>query len=281
MATDEGGLFKAKNFFGYGRSQSGSYGITPGSICLKFYEPGYQSFGMSGIGANSESGLDASTTYYLKVSVDGSTATEINITTSSNNTMFGGKDGIIMKLQEALDSERLLSTSDLYKKHCSVSLANGNLVFTSGQSLSTSAISITAGTTGNGSSTFNLLSAAYGLFPALADMDGAVSASLPDDNIYDGINYTTSPNKSKLTYDNGNGKLVGGQASGTINYETGEINFRGPRKADFAVSALYNSPLSGRRRATDSVFANINSLVSIHANSVNQKMGAEIKVELS
>ena len=51
-STDASGRFKAMNFFGLGRSQTDVQGLTPGSIALKFYDPGYQEFGMSGITAS-------------------------------------------------------------------------------------------------------------------------------------------------------------------------------------------------------------------------------------
>ena len=58
--TDASGRFKAHNFFGFGRvADSTSDGIVPGSIAGKFYEAGYQAFGMKGISPSTNSGLSA------------------------------------------------------------------------------------------------------------------------------------------------------------------------------------------------------------------------------
>ena len=45
--TDHDGKFKCNNFFGEGRTSSASFGVNPGSFCLKFYESGYQELGLS------------------------------------------------------------------------------------------------------------------------------------------------------------------------------------------------------------------------------------------
>ena len=51
--TDDGGKFKAMNFFGYGRALTvAGSGILPGSINIKFYETVYQEVGLSGIMSN-------------------------------------------------------------------------------------------------------------------------------------------------------------------------------------------------------------------------------------
>ena len=62
--TDDGGKYKATNFFGLGRGTTvAASGILPGSVNIKFYQPGYQEIGMSGITGNTNSGLSSGTTY--------------------------------------------------------------------------------------------------------------------------------------------------------------------------------------------------------------------------
>ena len=94
VQTDSAGRFGIKNFFGYGRvADSTSDGIVPGSIAGKFYEAGYQAFGLKGITASTNSGLSASTTFYLSVALNGGTTDKITFTTDANNTNFGGTNG--------------------------------------------------------------------------------------------------------------------------------------------------------------------------------------------
>ena len=92
-------------FFGYGRNGDHvSTGITPGSIAIKFYQPGYQEFGLSGITAGTHSGLSVSTAYYFSCAVDGGTTDKITFTTDSSNLNFGGTNGIIQKIQDQFNA---------------------------------------------------------------------------------------------------------------------------------------------------------------------------------
>ena len=71
--TDSLGRWKSKNFFGKGRTDSGLNGVTAGSVAIQFYESGYQSLGLNGINANTETGLTAGTSYEFDITVDGGT----------------------------------------------------------------------------------------------------------------------------------------------------------------------------------------------------------------
>ena len=65
--------------------------------------------------------------------------------------------------------------------------------------------------------------------------------------------------------------------TGSINYETGEINMSGcPPNAEFVFSCLHTSAFSGKRDATDS--AKMNSLKAIYGNVPNQKWKGELTV---
>ena len=95
--TNANGTFKASNFFGKGRSASGTAGIVPGSVNIKFYNPGYQSLGLSGVTSSTNSGLTASGTYKLDLTVDGGTLfQDLTFTVDSSNTNFGGTNGICL-----------------------------------------------------------------------------------------------------------------------------------------------------------------------------------------
>ena len=130
VQTDTAGRFKAYNFFGYGRVADGTAdGIVPGSIAGKFYQPGYQAFGMKGITPSTNSGLSVSTAYYFTIAVDGGSTIEITFTTDGSNVKFGGTTGIIRKIQDALDAQ-FYTAGNLFEKRVVVGIVDGDLRFT-------------------------------------------------------------------------------------------------------------------------------------------------------
>ena len=273
--TDTDGKFKCTNFFGLGRTLTGVQGITAGSIAIKFYEAGYQEFGLSGITSTTNSGLSASTTYYLSVSIDGATTDKITFTTDSSNVNFGGKNGIVSKLQASIDALYYNPAKNGFQKGATVSITNGDVRVTSAQHLSTSAISITTNTDGT-SGTDELFDTSNAIGRIPATIKTAVAARLPDDYVYDPVTYRQVPNESKFVYDDGFGNLFGA-ATGSINYETGAIDFRNaPANAEFVYSLMHTSAFSGK--VNPSTSDRINSLVDIYANTTNQRKEGEVKV---
>ena len=82
-------------------------------------------------------------------------------------------------------------------------------------------------------------------------------------------------NDSAFIFDDGNGNLIGA-GTGTINYETGAVDFTGPANAEFVISATYLSAHSGGTNI--STTNGKNHLTSVGARSTNQKLNAKIKV---
>ena len=151
-------------------------------------------------------------------------------------------------------------------------MVDGDVRFTSGSHLSTSAILLAD--TGDSGSFID--AAANGRIPASGNITSAVAARLPDDVVYDRVTYQSSPNANAFMYDDGYGNLVGA-GRGTINYETGAINFTSaPVNAEFVVSVLHTSPFSGRQNATNAV--KMNSLKAIYGNMPNQKAAGELTI---
>ena len=270
--TDSNGKFKCFNFFGQGRSATESQGIIPGSFSVKFYNSGYQTLGLSGITSSTNTGISASTELKLDITVDGGTLfQDLTFTTDSSNANFGGTNGLISKIQDALDTQ-FYTAGNLFEKKVTVGIANGDIKFTSGSSLSTSAILLAD--TGDSGSFIDAV--ANGRIPASGDIPAAVGARLPDDVVYDRITYATSPNTGAFGYDNGEGRLFG-MCNGTINYETGAIDLTGcPVNAEFVVSALTNSAFSGKLNEAEA--DRINSIVEILANTPSQKWDGSVKV---
>ena len=272
------GRFHAKNFFGKGRAATHLQGITAGSVAIKFYNPGYQNLTNDGdITSSTNSGLTASDTYYLSVSIDGATTDKITFTTDSSNVNFGGTNGIIAKLQAAINALYYAPAKNGFEKRASVGIVDGNVRITSGQRLSTSAISVTTNTDGS-SGTDELFdtSNVIGRFPAT--IPTAIAAKLPDDVTYDSITYDSSPNENAFMYDDGYGRLFSpsGIGTGTINYETGEVKFTSYANSEFVVSCLHTSAFSGKANATEG--AKMNTLKAIYGNLPNQKGSGELTI---
>ena len=275
--TDDSGKFKCFNFFGYGRSATESQGIIPGSVAIKFYQPGYQSLGLSGITSSTNSGLTASTAYEFDIQVDGGTNFDnLSFTTDSSNVNLGGTNGIISKIQSALDTQYYTS-GNLFEKKVVVGIVNGDIRFTSGSNLSSSAIALTAGSSGTAEFFGTGRIPAIGTSAGNPRVQEPVAAVLPDDITYDRVTYATIPNSGAFVYDDGNGRLLG-MGNGTINYETGAINMTGcPANAEFVVSALTNSAFSGKLNEAEA--DRINSIVEILANTPSQKWIGSVQVK--
>ena len=66
-------------------------------------------------------------------------------------------------------------------------------------------------------------------------------------------------------------------ATGSINYETGEINIlNAPPMAEFVYSCLHTAPFSGRKDATYT--AKMNNLKAIYGNMPNQKATGQLTI---
>ena len=125
-------------------------------------------------------------------------------------------------------------------------------------------------------------SAAYNIFghatnptgriPGLNNIPNAVAASLPDDTIIDPVTGNSISNSSAFMYDDGSGNLVG-NGSGSINYDTGAIDFVSKPNASFVVSAIHTGALAGGVTETAS-----NTVMEIKARSLNAKVEGKINV---
>ena len=266
--TDAQGRIKAFNFFGLGRTLTEVQGITPGSVAIKFYSKGFQELGLSAVTSSTNSGLAVSTAYQFTIAVDGGSAYDLDFTTDSSNVNWGGTNGVISKIQTVFDTQ-FYTSGNLFEKKVSIGIVGGDIRFTSGSHLSTSAIAL-ADSSGGDTDLW-----AAGRVPAVANIDAAVGAKLPDDVTYDRVTYATSPNTSAFCYDDGKGNLFGA-ASGSINYETGACSFVGPVSSEFVISCSHTSAFSGK--LNEATADRINSLVDIYANTPSQKWNGSVKV---
>ena len=219
------------------RAETTDDGIVPGSLMILFYtEGGYQELGLSGISSSSQSGLAASTAYQFTITVDGGSAYDLSFTTDSSNLTFGGTNGIIQKIQDVFNTQFYTTSSNLFGKRVTVSIVDGDIRFTSGSNLSSSAIALGDSSSG-GTDIWGV-----GRFPAVANVEGAISASVPDVTITkDGI---TKFNNAQMAMDDGMGNIRGA-ATGTIDYETTAITLNGPASAEMQITYAYDSALAG------------------------------------
>ena len=269
--TDSSGVFHIYNFFGYARQTLNvAGGIVPGSLSGKFYESGYQELGLSGITSSTNSGLTAGETLKLDITVDGGTLfQDLTFTLDSSNVNFGGTNGVISKIQSALDTQ-FYTAGNLFQKKVTVGIVNGDIRFTSGSRLSTSAILLAD--TGD-SDTF-IDAAANGRIPASSVLSDPVEAKLPNDITLNRVTGVTEKNVGSFFYDDGNGNIVGA-ATGTISYNTGEFHLTSaPPSAHFVISANYGSALSGGTKLNVN---GANSIMEIEARSMNYKIDGNIE----
>ena len=274
VCTDTEGKFKCTNFFGYGRNTDGSngkqsMGLVAGSISGKFYSAGYQSLGLKGITASTNTGLTASTAYAFDIQVDGGTNFDNLTFTTGSNVNWGGSQGVISKIQSALDTQYYTTASNLFEKKVTVEIVDGDVRFTSGTHLAASAIILTAEDGGDASFL------GTGRVPAVAKLGDPVAAKLPQDTILDNKTGISEPNVSEMFYDDGHGNIKG-KCSGTINYETGSLDLRDcPSEAQFVVSAYYGSGHSGGNKFSAD---DANSITEIAARSTSSKLNTTIEV---
>ena len=268
--TDSLGRYKATNLAGYGRVAADEGGISAGSVAIQFYESGYSKLGLSDITDNTESGLTASTEYEFDITVDGGTTFDnLSFTVDSSNTKFGGSTGIIAKIQDALDTQYYTS-GNLFEKKVRVSIEGGDVIFRSASHLSTSAVVVGAGSSG----TAEFLGT--GRIPAAPT---SVDARLSRETVVDPVT-NTSTYKNIFLRDDGRGNLVwkNSRVVGTINYESGAIDFTIPELTDseFVVSLLHTSAMSGALSTAGSGRAN--SLRQVLGNTPQQKCEAVLTV---
>ena len=278
IMTDGQGRYKINNFFGYGRSalaHDEQQGIVPGSVAIKFYNNAYHEIHFPRpINSSTDSKVSASTAYAFDLTVDDSSATNIAFTTSTN-TKFGGTDGLIQKIQDAINT-----AFEGTAFGCTVGIVNGNLRFTSNSHMAAH-----DGTNGSkvliedASSGTDIFTGSVGIMPNDTAFPNPVEPSLPDDVIIDYSSGRTSPNTSAFMYDDGHGNLMyQGSTVGTISYLTGAIDFVIPSLpyAQFVVNAAYDSALSGGTKIKAGHADT--GISSIFARSINSKINTTIGV---
>ena len=291
VQSDMNGRFKLSNFFGYGRTdataEDKTFGLVAGSVCFRFYSSAYQEIMMGGttnnipITSSTSSKLTASTAYAFNLTLDDSSATTISFTTDSSNVNFGGTNGIITKIQDAINTATRTTGGGLYGYSCTVGIVNSKLRFTSNSHLSphdgTNGSKVLLADAGSGT---NVLSGSAGIFPDDAVMNAPIKPIIAPVSVYDTLTYAKSSNMAGMCYDNGWGELIyGGVKVGNISYETGAFHFTIPSlpNAEFEISLAHGSPFAGK---VDTTKEDTSTITAIHANVINKNIAGEIEVKL-
>ncbi len=269
LQTDDNGELIINNLLGFGRSLTN---VADGFsfIAGKFYTHGYQELGLTGITADTPTGIAASTALQFTIAVDGGSAYDLDVTTdASNGTFASGANSLLAKIQDVFNTQYYTSGSNLFQRGVTVSLVGGDVRFTSSSRLSTSAISL-ADSSGGDTDIW-----AAGRIPAVANIEGAVASYLPHDTVFDTKTNNETPNSRVFFYDDGHGNIHGA-CQGTFDYERGRLHLvRAPKNAHFALSWDYGAVLGGGNKF-GSTYGN--SIDSISARSVNSKINTSVEI---
>ena len=289
VSTDNLGRWKSRNFFGKGRSAEANdaeQGIVAGSVAIKFFEKSFQEIAFGGstsnimITSSTNTKLTAGDAYAFDLTIDDSSATTVSFTIDSSNTNFGGTNGVISKIQTAVNTLTQTTGGGLYGYSCTVSIEGGRLRFTSNSHLAPH-----DGTNGSkvlladASSGTNVFSGSAGIFPDDAVINAPVAAKLPDDEIIDTITGTTYSNTEAFLRDDGYGNLIyGNSVVGSVVYQTGAIEWTisSLPNAQFVITAHYSAAFSGGLSITGTQFDN--GIKDIYGASINPKINALIGV---
>ena len=173
--TNESGRFTCTNAFGKARVETYGNGIVRGSFAMKFYDKGYQELGLSGISSASNSGLTASTAYQFQIAVDGGSAFDVDVTTDASDLSVGK---LLNLIQAQFNTAYYASSGNLKGVRVDVSIVGGDIRFTSGQRTRASAIAL-SDSSGGDTDIWGV-----GIIPAVANVETAIPAKLPDDTVF-------------------------------------------------------------------------------------------------
>ena len=175
-------------------------------------------------------------------------------------------------MQNAIDALYYNPAKHGFQDGATVAIVDGDIRVSSHSRLSTSAVALTTNTDGtSGTDEFFDGTNIIGRIPVSAA--GAVAARLPDDTMINREGVTV-PNTSVFFYDDGHGNIKG-SATGTINYQTGALDFVGVANAEFAITANYDSAHGG---GNNSGSGTQNMIVEIAARSCNSKINTPIEI---
>jgi hypothetical protein len=208
---------------------------------------------MSGQTLATSTGLATSTSFDFKLTQDADSIQTITIVTDSSNVSWGGTTGVLQKINDAFLTLYRAGTFTFLPR---IAIINGDIRVTSGSRLATSSITLADGTSNN------LIGGSAGRIP---NIDNGITRTtkFPED-------YETE----KIIFDDGKGRLTGGQGGGSIDYTSGAVILNTFADAQFQISCSFNQALSG----STLINANQPRITSISAQSINTFRDGSLRV---
>ena len=260
IRTDAQGRFKGQLLGASGAVPRGTGatavagGIVPGSVSIQFPEHGgYQNLGVN-VSSTDSTGLAVSTAYEFRITDSLGTTSDIAFTTDSSDVSWGKVNSLINKA---------FSDANLDYK---VEIVNGDVRFSAKKMLDGD--SITLADPSDGTEPWGV-----GNVPDTANHEKPVVTRFPTATITDVESGKRIKNTQNMLVDDGNGNLIGDVGSGSIDYDTGIVDFTASYRAEFKTSFAYGSAHAGiPTRAS-----NLENMVSIVAGrSMNSLKNGEI-----
>ena len=263
IRTDANGRFKGMLLGDSGVVPRGSTegtasrGIVAGSVVIQFPEHGgYQNLGVN-VSSTDSTGLATGATYAFRIQNGLGVATaEISFTTDSSDVSWGKVNSLINKA---------FSDANLDYK---VEIVNGDVRFSHKKMIDGD--SVTLADPSSGTTPWNV-----GNVPDTDAHEKPVLTRYPNTTVTDVGSGKRVKNTQNMLVDDGNGNLIGDIGSGTIDYDTGIVDFTASYRAEFKTSFAFESAHAGiPTRASGS-----ENMVSIIAGrSMNSLKNGEITI---
>jgi len=299
--SDKKGRFSQRGaFFGYSRTADNLVdGLVPGSVTIgPFYtEGGYLDWGLSGITANTETGLAASTAYTFHIVVDEfnnggfdgtSTETAIAFTTDASDTTFNGSaNAVLPKIQAVLDTQYYTTSSGLNGKKVRIFLHDGDVRVQSMSNNSNTIVGIgnVSGTTPFGVGAFPALSSSVPVLLGSEHGGGTTDdivygpkSTLAPEEITDPLTGVSKLNEGAFIFDDGQGNLLyQGSTVGKVDYEKGHCSWT-IASLPQAQFKIYGQSHSAHAGGIHFVSNGYNSIREIGARSINPVKNTTIEL---
>ena len=233
-------------------------GIVPGSVAIQFPEHGgYQNLGVS-VSSTDSTGLTASTAYAFRITDYvglGATTSDIEFTTDSSDVSWGK---VIALINTAFDD------ADLDYK---VEIVNGDVRFSAKKWVDGDSITLVDDADSSNEPW------GIGNVPDTAAHEAPIKTRFPEATITDVQSGKKIKNTKHMLLDDGNGNLIGDIGHGTINYDTGIVDFTGPYRAEFKTAFNFGSAHAGIPTRTSPIS---NMVATIAGRSTNAHKEAEL-----
>ena len=271
--TGNSGLFGHGGIAGSGTTPAH---YVPGSICVRFMDPGYTKFGLNKQNSTTKSGLVANTNYRFKMRLDGGNNQEVLFRTDVSDTTWGtGATGtsVLGKVNAALRTlDPWMDVDDVKLPTPQYTIEHGDVYLRWGSAKKVgiggneTAATFGAGATADYADVFGV-----GRWPASATLDGNFQAPL-----FKELNRT-----GEMMFDDGFGNLtISGRKVGEVEYNCGTVSFTGATPlSSFEHTATYDSALGGSPYTTLAKTVERENIVQLLlGSSTNIMRDAKLKV---